>query len=98
MREYIDKEDVVMVVSATNPHFSDRLLIIGKIREIPAADVRPVVRGTWTRINVNVNDVLSWVKWECSECGHLRTEGWEHTGEGKKPIANFCEICGAYMQ
>lgn len=86
MHEYIDKEDVVMAVSATNPHFSDRLLIIGKIREIPAADVRPVVHGNWVGI-----DDEPFTTWECDICGCIYEGDFEY-------MPNFCPNFGADMR
>ena len=109
MTEYIDKEAALNALckDCNKPHPSEKELCPYKftgcadyynVFDVPAADVKPVVRGRWTRINVNVSDNLLWVKWECSKCGYLRTEGWEHTVEGKKPTANLCEMCGADMR
>jgi len=54
------------------------------IRAIPAADVRPVVRGKWKRIN-NRCDGYAWQI--CSECGEKGKSTW-----------NFCRNCGADMR
>lgn len=39
-----------------------------------------------------------WVSWECSECGYMRTKGWEGTTNGRCPTAKICENCGARME
>ena len=67
-----------------------------RLNEIPAADVRPVVRGKWMQKAEPVAGNY-WVLWECSECGYVRTRGWAHTKDGRKPRAYFCERCSAEM-
>ena len=54
-----------------------------RIRNIPAADVRPVVRGEWTRVDYEPcgHDYI------CSECGCKSDGPW-----------NFCHDCGADMR
>ena len=37
-------------------------------------------------------------RWFCSECGYLRKSGWEHTSDGNRPMAKFCEKCGANIR
>ena len=66
------------------------------IKNVPAADVRPVVRGKWMQKAEPVAGNY-WVLWECSECGYVRTRGWAHTKDGRKPRAYFCERCSAEM-
>lgn len=51
---------------------------------IPAADVRPVVRGKWTLFG---RRGIYGVMYECSAC-HAKYDG----------IANFCPNCGADMR
>ena len=56
---------------------------------IPAADVRPVVRGKWAEKN---DDVCYW--FECSVCG--QRPPWNEWGtEWQSP---FCPNCGADMK
>lgn len=56
-----------------------------KLDHIPAADVRPVVRGHFT------HDGSEWTnRWICSECGYK----WFFT----KAECNFCPNCGADMR
>ena len=67
------------------------------IRDISAADVKPVVKGEWIR-EETVESGETWVKWRCDECGYVRKQGWKHTKDGEKPQANICENCGADMR
>lgn len=58
---------------------------IRRIREIPAADVRPAVRGDWIQNeDLTVN--------ECSKCGY------SFYYEGYIAFFNFCPCCGADMR
>ena len=56
---------------------------VQQIMAIPAADVRPVVRGKWTRVDYEPcgHDYI------CSECGCKSDGPW-----------NFCHDCGADMR
>ena len=58
-----------------------------RLDEIPAADVRPVVRGEWKQFDEDT--------WECSNCGLLWTlnDGNPHDNN-----MNFCPNCGADMR
>ena len=67
--------------------------------DCPLPNVRDEIHGEW----INRKDWHSDVKqfyncWLCSNCEHVKTRGWEHTKEGKKPASSFCEYCGAYMR
>lgn len=39
-----------------------------------------------------------WYKWYCSECGYVRKLGWATSRDGTRPIAKYCENCGAKME
>jgi len=54
------------------------------IAEIPAADVRPVVRGKWKRVDPRSTVVT----FRCSECNY-----YAHVN-----ATNFCPNCGADMR
>lgn len=54
------------------------------INEIPAADVRPVVRATWRRYSPFTDT------YECSNCGEQVIDQQFRT--------NFCPNCGADMR
>lgn len=69
------------------------------IEELPAADVRPIIHASWEyEEEYDVFSGEKWYRWKCSNCGYPRTQGWEHTKDGRKPDANFCEKCGAMMK
>lgn len=55
-----------------------------KFMEIPAADVRPVVRATWRRYSPFTDT------YECSNCGEQVIDQQFRT--------NFCPNCGAAMR
>lgn len=62
------------------------------IDSVPAADVRPVVRGRW----VLHDEVTSWDEtWECSVCGE---ESDMLEGTPMDNSYNFCHACGADMR
>ena len=81
------KQDIEWLQSA-----GSRELLLREVLErfeygaIPAADVRPVVRGQWAHLGGD--------EWCCTACGFvIHTEGsWE------KPEKKFCEDCGADMR
>ena len=63
----------------------------------PTIEAKPVVRGEWEDEKIVVDSELTWTNWCCSKCGYLRKQGWTHY-LGGKPVANFCENCGADMR
>ena len=59
--------------------------VVAFLRSIPAADVRPVVRGKWT-LNKDGSGT-------CSECGFVQNSCWDLDNWD-----NFCHHCGADMR
>lgn len=55
------------------------------IRSIPAADVRPVVRGRW-KLNKDGSGV-------CSVCGRTQLNCWDDDNQD-----NYCHYCGADLR
>jgi len=100
MAEYIDREKVLAL--QTDLHFDNiEQLKHWKCRHIdptdvlllPAADVRPVVRGYWHGEGDGYADgELVCDMWQCSCCGEWFDE-WDD-----KPTWNFCPNCGADMR
>ena len=87
MAEYIDREaafDAVFEQFCASSDETEAALnaAIEEIRAIPAADVRPVVRGKWVD-----HPRWKWIYAECSEC--------EVVSDVK---SNFCPNCGADMR
>lgn len=86
MAEYIERE---AAIKATCFNCSEKAICGGvcddtdRIRSIPAADVRPVVRGKW--LHKEITDDFHAVG-QCSVCKERRR------------IDNFCPNCGAMME
>lgn len=79
MAEYIEREAAIESL----PVAWDSS--INALRNMPAADVAPVVHGRWAHLGGD--------EWCCSACGFvITTEGsWD------KPTKKYCEDCGARM-
>ena len=63
------------------------------IRDIPPANVKPVIRGKWLARHYVEGNLDMTV---CSECGNEYSYDAE-TGEGAEDYYNFCPNCGAAM-
>lgn len=61
-----------------------------RMQDIPAADVRPVVKGEWLKIKQESIYQLPtfYYVYSCSICGHRPAER----------LTNFCPNCGADMK
>lgn len=87
MDEYINRG---LALEAKIPHYSangveiivSEAIPVEYIEKLPAADVRPVVRGQWENTGSDV--------WKCSACGY----GIMPWNAG----VNFCPNCGADMR
>ena len=79
MAEYIEREVTLEAAKKSHLYFDIKPII----NSIPAADVRPVVRATWKRIDFKPcgHD------YECSSCG------WKND-----MATHFCPNCGAKME
>lgn len=62
---------------------------------LPAADVRPVVRGKWVAEKEDVEWGCSTVRYRCSHCGRLPHFDKESF---KFLLSDFCPKCGADMR
>lgn len=82
MAEYIEREAAIDSTYAL--HFKD--LIQEALRNLPAADVRPAVRGKWKK-GTGENGVTTSLF--CSVC-HYENRHWHEW--------NFCPNCGAMME
>lgn len=93
MDEYIEREDALSILrknwrsmSDANDAIQQSICDIGKL---PAADVRPVVRGQWDADGL------------CSACGNRWNE-YLHDGADDwgyfDPMPPFCLNCGADMR
>ena len=90
MSDYISREAAMRVIDelyVKRPLDSDRFVLTGvgaRLEELPAADVRPVVRGKW-RLYSPLTDT-----YECDKCGYQVIDESFRT--------NFCPNCGADMR
>jgi hypothetical protein len=66
-----------------------------KLRDLPAADVRPVMRGKWVAEKEDVEWGSYVVHYRCSNCGRLPHFDKESF---KFLLSDFCPKCGADMR
>jgi hypothetical protein len=89
MTDYISREAMINLVE-DDGHANEidlgwpdgNMAFVEMIKELPTADVRPVVRGRW------IDTDNYYQRWKCSACGC-------HTREA---APNFCPNCGADMR
>ena len=101
MSEYIEREERVKAsCERCNGEYvpcdKEHCILMEVIHSIPAADVRPVVRGKWVEHNYDP-EYLS-CDFSCSECNVYLEE--YYFGEGQWPGKTdhyFCPNCGARM-
>lgn len=86
MHEYIERG---MVIEKSQEYYlggsydnTERAVPVDYINSLPAAEVRPVVRGEWESTGGGT--------WRCSQCGY----GVMPWNAGQ----NFCPHCGADMR
>ena len=96
-KEYIEREAAIDATYAL--HFKDS--IQEALRNLPAADVRPAVRGAWVKARGSWWTPGGDPVWECSECGKGRhVYGIEHGSYGDDVADGqwvACPNCGAEM-
>ena len=98
MAEYINREKALdAMVKSLGVKGPDCLLYAEKhiynvVKQFPAADVRPVVRGHWigTKEAEDMGDIMK--EFTCSSCGCCE---WDCT---ESESFNFCPNCGADMR
>lgn len=91
-KKYIEREAAIAAAfSATslgNSAFRDVYDTVSRLRLIPAADVRPVVRGEWGyRWKIHGDGRRPTELFPCTVCGFENTSA-----------TNFCPNCGADMR
>ena len=91
MAEYIERDMLLKMIShkpsSPTTEREDRLIngFISAVKNCPAADVRPVVRGKWIFYDS--------FAWECTHCGWLN-----YHNMGVPNVYNYCPNCGADMR
>lgn len=99
MAEYIEREaalnfevdSVLLVPSAFQPFMDGMAFYAEHIKRLPAADVRPVVRGKWER-HFSRPCVYADMFWHCSVCGYKNAESFANS------YHHYCPNCGADMR
>lgn len=97
MAEYIDRDAAIETVKFYDGDPDGIPWAIRSLKIIPAADVRPVVRGKWIEDD-ETGEIY------CSECGRTTNDRHDEIQEfdGKKVIAlchpRYCGFCGANMR
>lgn len=81
LAEYIDREEALLKLMQDGCLASS----IESIKNVPAADVAPVVHSRWAHIGGD--------EWCCPVCGFIITT----EGSWDKPTKKYCEDCGAKM-
>lgn len=109
MIEYIEREAAIgAVCGGCNEKFDDEpcepacCSIKERLQSIPAADVRPAVRGKWEDVEITYIADKTTLPFErissmrCNQCNRYHTEIYYYGNPTE--MANFCPNCGARME
>lgn len=88
MPEYIEREKALEITKRTS---GDYATAFSEIRQLPAADVVPVVHGEWKKLKGMAPPEYHG-KHICSECGRIAGSWGYH-----ELLTNYCPYCGAKM-
>lgn len=105
MADYIKREDVLRCIGTVGRdgeydlgYWPHNVAFQEEIKELPAADVRPVVRGGWEDVHIDRPEIadLEVATMFCQNCNRWHNEVYQY-GD---PIefVNFCPNCGADMR
>lgn len=89
--EYVARTAALQAVGDVHPLDYNGQGIVERIKAIPAADVRPVVKAKWVWLSSTYDRIPCEMRYECSACYH------ETISHGNKPWEKFCPNCGAKM-
>ena len=93
MSEYIEREAAIAMYEDDEIDMGALKVpvpvIVQNLKDVPAADVRPVVHGKWERLDMH----KGMEQFRCSIC---RSECYVPTCMGE-PMYEFCPNCGALM-
>lgn len=103
--EYIEKQTAIKELCETYEHeyptasgafdeYATRI-VPNVLRNLPPADVRPVVRGKWVWLSSTYDRIPCEMRYWCSICHH---ETILHSNEMSHPWERFCPNCGADMR
>lgn len=99
MDDYIKRDDAIMTAmnyEGTGNAQDASQDIAADLTSIPAADVRPVVRGKW----IQTTQPMGWEDEECAECSVCGEDFVldEWSMDDFTNTMNFCPNCGADMR
>ena len=92
MTDYISREAAIEAFEGGNQSKYYPFEVRNRLRDLPAADVRPVVKAQWTDHRTLEHDG----EWWCTACGNEVTICM--CGKDKTWTYNFCPNCGADMR
>ena len=106
-KKYIESDMAVQVLQDAIKRYPDSYyngLVVAKslIFNLPAADVRPVVRGEWEDVEVTYVADKTTLPFErissmrCNQCNRYHTEIYYYGNPTE--MAHFCPNCGAMME
>lgn len=98
MPEYIEREAAIAAVLGENPDFHyppwyESAFYANKIKDVPAANVAPVVHGEWISWEAADNYIPSADRHECSVCH----DAAQVLVNGVELLSFYCPNCGARM-
>lgn len=91
MDDLISRQAAIKAVCTVALHDGIRAAFKSCIDDVPAADVRPVVRGKWNRTDAYPHRLY------CSVCNKTYLKNDELLERWEFPL-NFCPNCGADMR
>ena len=83
--------EIILCQADENKYKSALVMLLEKIEKLPAADVRPVVRGKWNRTDAYPHRLY------CSVCYKTYLKNDELLERWEFPL-NYCPNCGAKME
>ena len=89
MPEYIERETSIATIMSEPPDAHYPHWYADKIKDIPAADVAPVVHGRWALLDECYNEGVY-----CSAC---QKKVYKKCYANQKIKSKFCPHCGAKM-
>lgn len=95
--DYVKRSNVLEITAETGA-----LETQGRVQKLPAADVRPVVRGKWEDVEVTYVADKTTLPIErissmrCNQCNRYHTEIFYYGNPTE--MAHFCHNCGADMR
>ena len=89
MAEYIERETAIAIIMSEPPDAHYPHWYADKIKDIPAADVAPVVHGRWALLDECYNEGVY-----CSAC---QKKVYKKCYANQKIKSKFCPHCGAKM-